>query len=91
MLILKHLTIRDSKHHTLINDLNYSLGNDDKVGIIGEEGNGKSTLLKAVYNRNLIEDYAAVSGEIDTDYKEIGYFEQQLSSQWEDAFLLIIY
>ena len=87
MLILKHLTIRDSKHHTLINDLNYSLGNDDKVGIIGEEGNGKSTLLKAVYNRNLIEDYAAVSGEIDTDYKEIGYFEQQLSSQWEDAFL----
>ncbi len=41
MLILKHLTIRDSKHHTLINDLNYSLGNDDKVGIIGEEGNGK--------------------------------------------------
>ena len=87
MLILKHLTIRDSKHHTLINDLNYSLGNDDKVGIIGEEGNGKSTLLKAVYNRNLIEDYATVSGEIDTDYKEIGYFEQQLSSQWEDAFL----
>ena len=87
MLILKHLTIRDSKHHTLINDLNYSLGNDDKVGIIGEEGNGKSTLLKAVYNRNLIEDYAAVSGEIDTDYKEIGYFEQQLSRQWEDAFL----
>lgn len=78
MLILKHLTIRDSKHHTLINDLNYSLGNDDKVGIIGEEGNGKSTLLKAVYNRNLIEDYATVSGEIDTDYKEIGYFEQQL-------------
>ena len=56
MLILKHLTIRDSKHHTLINDLNYSLGNDDKVGIIGEEGNGKSTLLKAVYNLYLFED-----------------------------------
>lgn len=87
MLILKHLTIQDSKNHTLLNDLNYSLGNDDKVGIIGEEGNGKSTLLKAIYNRNLIEDYAAVSGIIDTDYKEIGYFEQQLSSTWEDAFL----
>ena len=28
-----------------------------------------------------------MSGEIDTDYKELGYFEQQLSSQWEDAFL----
>ena len=66
MLILKHITIQDSKKHTLIEDLNYSLGNDDKVGIIGEEGNGKSTLLKAIYNRKLIEDYAAVSGIIDT-------------------------
>lgn len=87
MLILKHITIQDSKKHTLIEDLNYSLGNDDKVGIIGEEGNGKSTLLKAIYNRKLIEDYAAVSGIIDTDYKQTGYFEQQLSSTWEDAFL----
>lgn len=87
MLILKHITIQDSKQHTLIEDLNYSLGNGDKVGIIGEEGNGKSTLLKAIYNRNLIEDYAAVSGIIDTDYIETGYFEQQLSSTWEDAFL----
>ena len=42
MLILKHITIQDSKKHTLIEDLNYSLGNDDKVGIIGEDGNGKS-------------------------------------------------
>ena len=89
MLILKHLTIRDSKHHTLINDLNYSLGNDDKVGIIGEEGNGKSTLLKAVYNRNLIEDYATVSGEIDTDYKEIGYFEQPGNQLKKSLFLSV--
>ena len=55
MLILKHLTIRDSKHHTLINDLNYSLGNDDKVGIIGEEGKWKIHIIKAVYNRNQLK------------------------------------
>ena len=77
MLILKHLTIQDSKNHTLLNDLNYSLGNDDKVGIIGEEGNGKSTLLKAIYNRNLIEDYAAVSGIIAVSYTHLDVYKRQ--------------
>lgn len=87
MLMLKHITMKDVNHHTLIEDLNYSLGNGDKVGIIGEEGNGKSTLLKVIYDRNLVDDYVAVSGTIDTDYTKTGYFEQQLSSTWEDAFL----
>lgn len=87
MLILKHITIKDLKNHILIEDLNYSLGNYDKVGIIGEEGNGKSTLLKAIYNKKLIEDYAVISGTIDTDYTMIGYFEQQLSDEWKDAVL----
>lgn len=30
----------------LIEDFSFSLGEGDKVVIIGEEGNGKSTLLK---------------------------------------------
>ena len=49
MLILKDVTIKDQKNHILLDKFNYSLGNEDKVGIIGEEGNGKSTLLKAIY------------------------------------------
>lgn len=87
MFILKRLAIRSSKYYALINGLNYSLGNDDKMGIVDEEGSGKSTLLKATYSRDLIEGYATISGEVDTDYKEIGYLEQQLSGQWEDTFL----
>lgn len=87
MLTIKNITIKDSKNHVLLEDFTYSLGNFDKIGIIGEEGNGKSTLLKAIYNKELIEDYAVMSGEIITDIKHIGYFEQQLSSRWESAFV----
>lgn len=87
ILVLKHITIKNLKGHTLLEDFNYSLGNTDKVGIIGEEGNGKSTLLKSIYDKKLIEDYAVISGTIDTDFKRIGYFEQQLSSDWDHAVL----
>lgn len=82
MLILKHLTIQDLKNHTLIDDVSFSLGQEDKLAIIGEEGNGKSTLLKAIYDTNTIEDYTSISGTIDMDYKRIGYLSQHLSDVW---------
>ena len=87
MLILKDVTIKDQKNHILLDKFNYSLGNEDKVGIIGEEGNGKSTLLKAIYNTKQIEDYAEVSGTIITDMKHIGYFEQQLNDKWQESYV----
>lgn len=87
MLTLKNITIKDLKNHILIENFTYSLGNNDKVGIIGEEGNGKSTLLQAIYNKKRIEDYAVMSGEIDTDFKHIGYFEQQLSQRWNTSYV----
>lgn len=82
MLNFHHITIKDAMNHTFIEDFNYYLGNNDRLAIIGEEGNGKSTLLKAIYNQELIQDYATIQGTIDTDYKHIAYFEQQLSSDW---------
>ena len=68
MLQIKNLTIKDLKNHILIENFNYSLGNNDKVGIIGEEGNGKSTLLKAIKDKILIEDYTVIEGDIVTDF-----------------------
>jgi len=87
LLILKDVIIKDQKNHILLDKFNYSLGNEDKVGIIGEEGNGKSTLLKAIYNTKQIEDYAEVSGTIITDMKHIGYFEQQLNDKWQESYV----
>lgn len=87
MLQIKHLTIKDNKNHYLLENFSYSLGNSDKVGIIGEEGNGKSTLLKAIKHKKLIEDYTVIDGSIDTDMKHIAYFEQYLHDKWMDSYL----
>lgn len=84
MLIFHHVTIEDAMHHLLIEDFNYSLKEAEHLAIIGEEGNGKSTLLKAIYNKTLIEEYAKLQGQIETDHKHIGYFEQQLTLEWYD-------
>lgn len=51
MLIISNLTIVLKKDlRTLIKDFSFVLNKKDKVGIIGEEGNGKSSLLKVLHN-----------------------------------------
>ena len=42
----------------IIEDFSYVLRANDKTVIIGEEGNGKSTILKLLYSESLIKDYA---------------------------------
>ena len=48
----------------LVSDFSFSLGRHEKAALIGEEGNGKSTLLKLLYSEHLIEGYAHYTGEI---------------------------
>ena len=48
----------------LINGFSFSLGRYDKAAVIGEEGNGKSTLLKLLYSEELTEGYVHYTGEI---------------------------
>ena len=51
MIELKNITIGTIKdNRTLIQDFNLSVQSGDKFAIIGEEGNGKSTLLKLIYD-----------------------------------------
>lgn len=59
----------------ILEDFSYVLKPTDKTVIIGEEGNGKSTLLKLLYSENLITDYATYSGEIIREGK-FGYLPQ---------------
>jgi ATPase subunit of ABC transporter with duplicated ATPase domains len=49
---------------TLVKDFTFSLNSGDRAVIIGEEGNGKSTLLKLIYDERLIENYASWSGAV---------------------------
>lgn len=78
MLQIKNLTIYHKKDlHTLLEDFSFVLGEKEKVALIGEEGNGKSTLLKLIYSPALVEDYAEYTGEIITGNTVFGYLPQE--------------
>ena len=85
MLIIKNLTIKNAKGSILLDDFSLTLSSHDKAAIIGEEGNGKSTLLKAVYDQSLIDEYASVSGVIQKNNCRIGMLSQKLDSAWFDS------
>jgi ATPase subunit of ABC transporter with duplicated ATPase domains len=61
----------------LVKDFSFTLQRGDKAVIIGEEGNGKSTLLKTIYNADLTTDYCEMSGQIITKAK-LAYLPQSL-------------
>lgn len=79
MLQIKHLTIRHKKdYRILLEDFSLNLNPGDKCALIGEEGNGKSTLLKLLYAPALAEDYVEYEGEILCAGERFGYLPQEL-------------
>lgn len=77
MLEVKNVDIKISTRY-LIKSLTFTLNKGDKLAIIGEEGNGKSTLLKSLLG---ICEYATVTGTINFKGNTIGYLEQSLSKE----------
>ena len=63
----------------IIDNLNLSIKNKEKLALVGEEGNGKSTLLKAIYNIDSLKNYAEITGSINKNTEVISYLEQTLS------------
>ncbi len=58
MLQIKNLTLTHKKDlREILGDFSCVFNNGDKAVIIGEEGNGKSTLLKWLYDPFMVEDY----------------------------------
>lgn len=79
MLELKNVKIVLSRSgRELINDLNFTLMPGDKVAVIGEEGNGKSTLLRYIFDPDSVSSYCECSGSI-TVQGIIGYLPQMMS------------
>ena len=66
-----------------IKDLSFSLNKKDKLAIIGEEGNGKSTLVKCLLE---ICDYATLKGTINNKGNTIGYLPQQQENTQKSVF-----
>ncbi|MCI9136149.1 MAG: ABC-F family ATP-binding cassette domain-containing protein [Lachnospiraceae bacterium] len=79
MLQLKNITITHRKDlREIVKDFSFILHKGDRAVIIGEEGNGKSTLLKLIYQESLIEEYAEYTGEIVRNQRRLGYLAQEL-------------
>lgn len=79
MLQIKNLTITHRKDlRTIIKNFNMALNDGDKAVIIGEEGNGKSTLLKWIYDPHLAEEYTECRGERIIGGERLGYLPQEL-------------
>lgn len=85
MLQINNLTITHKKDlFKIIEGFSFTLNKGDKAVIIGEEGNGKSTLLKIIADEELVSSYAEHSGEIIRKNESIGYLPQELPDEHKD-------
>ncbi|MDD3027299.1 MAG: ATP-binding cassette domain-containing protein [Erysipelotrichaceae bacterium] len=85
MLTIKNLSIYiDRDLRLLLEGFSFSLNPGDKAVLIGEEGNGKSTIIKAIFNQETIQSYASIRGTIDKSKEIIGYLPQQLDTCFKD-------
>lgn len=86
MLQIKNLTLTHRKDlRTLVENFAFVVGDGEKAVVIGEEGNGKSTLLKWIYDPGLIEPYCEWSGEVAGDPGPVGYLAQDLSEEEKEG------
>lgn len=77
MIKINQLTITQNKDlRDLISNLNITIQDGEKVAIIGEEGNGKSTLLRTLMGERL-EDFT-IRGDIQSDLQSMAYIPQHL-------------
>ena len=80
MLQVKNLTITHKKDlTTLVEGLTFTLSPGDRAAVVGEEGNGKSTLLRLLYDPAPAESYVEWTGEIADGGLRKGYLAQELS------------
>ena len=88
MLELKNVTITLQKDtRRIIDNFSFTLGRKDKAVIIGEEGNGKSTVLKFIYNKCLIDGYCEYTGDVITRGK-MAYLPQIMDERYYETSLL---
>jgi ATPase subunit of ABC transporter with duplicated ATPase domains len=82
MLQINNLTIRHRKDlRVLIDDLSFTLNAGDKAVIIGEEGNGKTTLLRWIFDPLTAPDYVEYKGNRAIVGEKLGYLFQELPKE----------
>ena len=71
----------------LVPDLDLKIHAGDKLALIGEEGNGKSTLLKYLFDPNLVADDMEASGVVQRGFSQAAYLPQSLPRESEEVSL----
>ncbi len=78
MLQVKNLTIIQTQdQRILLPNLSFSVRKGQRMAVIGAEGDGKSSLLKLIYNPKLVEDYLSWEGDINYSPYRIAYLAQE--------------
>ena len=71
-------------HHAVVRDVSLNLYRGDKIGLIGKNGSGKSTILKSI-----LGELECLDGSISIGQKvDVAYFDQNLSELNEDNTVL---
>ena len=87
MLEAKDVTLTLAKNgRNLTDHFDFFLRPGDKAAIIGEEGNGKSTLLKFLYDPALVSGYCEATGWVNRKGR-LAYLPQQLPCALENCTL----
>lgn len=81
-MILSNIKVSIS-NHDILKEINFSLNNGDKIGLVGTNGSGKSTLLKTI-SKLIIPD----SGIINLENDSVGYLKQEISHKFDDYTIL---
>ena len=82
MLQIKNLTLTHKKDNRIIlSNFSSSFNDGDKAVIIGEEGNGKSTLLKWIYDKELITTYCDEDGTLIKSGEKLAYLPQEMANE----------
>ncbi len=81
MLVINDLSVVHSRDlREMLSGFSLLLDRGDRAVLIGEEGNGKSTLLKLIHDPAMAEGYVEWSGEISAGGRT-GYLPQELTSE----------
>lgn len=79
MLQIRNLKLTHKKDlRVILDDFNLVLNAGDKAVIIGEESNGKSTLMKWIYAPALVDYYMEADGIKIHGGEKLGYLPQEM-------------
>lgn len=76
--------IHTKDQRILLENFSCVLNEGDKAVLIGEEGDGKSTLLKWIADPHFVESYVSAEGERILNNEQIGFLPQEMPAEYAD-------